>query len=383
MTRAFAVIAGGGTAGHTVPAIAIGQALVARGHGADSVHFVGSRRGVEAQMVPAAGFSITLLPGRGIRRSLSPANVASLLGLSAAAVGALWVVARRRPRVVVSVGGYAGLPAALAAVVWRRPLVLAESNAVPGAANRVVARFATSAAVAFEGTDLARSVVTGNPVRPEILSVERSAGARAEARRTLGLPEDRAVVAVFGGSLGSRRVNTAVRGLVERWAARSDVAVRHAVGRRDWSAYAAEDAEDAEVAEAEAEAEAGEAHRLVYQAVEYEDRMDLVYASADVVVCRAGGSSCAELTVMGLPALLVPLPGAPGDHQTANARALALGGAAVVIPDAELDGDRLAVELDALLTRPQALQAMAERSAALGRPDAADGVAALVEAAAG
>lgn len=370
------MIAGGGTAGHTVPAIAIGRALVARGHGPDSIHFVGSRRGVEARLVPDAGFAITLLPGRGIQRSLSPANLGAAFGLSVAGARALWLVARRRPRVVVSVGGYAGLPAALAAVVLRRPLVLAESNAVPGAANRVVSRFAASAAVAFEGTDLARAVVTGNPVRTEILTVERSAEARAEARRALGLPGARAVVAVFGGSLGSRRINDAVRGLVERWGARSDVAVRHVVGRRDWPAHAAVPTDGHPGGD-------GADDGLVYQAVEYEDRMELVYAAADVAVCRAGGSSCAELTVVGLPAVLVPLPGAPGDHQTANAQALARAGAAVVIADAELDADRLAAELDALLADPEARRAMAERSAALGRPDAADRVAALVEASAG
>jgi UDP-N-acetylglucosamine:LPS N-acetylglucosamine transferase len=274
---------------------------------------------------------------------------------------------------VVSVGGYAGLPAAIAAVALRRPLVLAESNAVAGAANRVVSRFAASAAVAFEGTDLARAVVTGNPVRPEILAVRRSAEARTEARRALGLPGGRTVVAAFGGSLGSQRINDAVRGLVHRWAERSDLAVRHAVGRRDWPAFAADPPPGGGGSEAGAEG-------LVYQAVEYEDRMDLVYAAADVAVCRAGGSSCAELTVVGLAAVLVPLPRAPGDHQTANARALARAGAAVVIPDAELDADRLAAELDALLTAPGSLLAMAERSAALGRPDAADRVAALVEA---
>jgi UDP-N-acetylglucosamine--N-acetylmuramyl-(pentapeptide) pyrophosphoryl-undecaprenol N-acetylglucosamine transferase len=274
-------------------------------------------------------------------------------------------VARRRPAVVVALGGYASVPCAFAAVALRVPLVVCEQNAVPGAANRSLARFARAAAVSFPGTDLPRARVTGNPVRPEILAVDRRRD-RDEARAALGLPPDRRVVAAFGGSLGARRINLAVVAALQRWADRGDLAVRHVVGRRDWTlvAEAAPDLSDA---------------ALVYAPVEYEDRMDLVLAAADVAVCRAGATTVAELAVVGLPSVLVPLPGAPGDHQTANARHLVDAGAAVLVADAELEGDRLAGEVDALLSDPEALERMSRAAAAFARRDAAEAVAVLVE----
>ena len=363
---AWAVIAGGGTAGHVVPALAVGRALVQRGHPAASVHFVGSRRGIESRLVPAAGFPLTLLPGRGIARRLTPANVGAAAGLVVAMGRAVALVARGRPAVVLSVGGYAGLPCALAAAALRVPLVLHEQNAVPGAANRVSGRFARESAVSFEGTQLPRATVTGNPVRPEILAVDRSPTGRAAARRALGLPDDATVVLAFGGSLGARRINQAVAELARRWRERSGLAVRHAVGERDWP----------ELQAALPEPRPG---GLVYQPVRYEERMDLAYAAADLVVSRAGGSSVAELAAVGLPAVLVPLPIAPNDHQTANARALVEGGAAVLVPDRELDADRLAGEIDRLIADPARLPIMAAAAARAGRRDAAERVADVVE----
>lgn len=355
------LLAGGGTAGHTVPAIAVGRALVASGVDAEDIRFVGSRRGSEGRLVADAGFAITLLPGRGIQRRLTPANLGAVVGLGAAFLQALGLVLRSRPQAVLSVGGYAGLPVALAASLLRRPLVLAEANAVPGAANRVVARFARAAAVSFPGTPLPRAVLTGNPVRPEVLAIDRSPAGRAAAGEALGLPAGRVVVGVSGGSLGARKVNAAVRGLAERWAERSDVAIHHAVGRRDWPTF-----------------EAPRPSALHYRAVEYEDRMDLVLAAADLWVGRAGGSTCAELGVAGVPSVLVPLPNAPGDHQSANARAMADAGAAVVLPDAECDPGRLAEVLGPLVVNAERRTEMASAAAAVGRRDAADRVAALL-----
>ena len=371
--RTDVLLAGGGTAGHVVPALAVAGALVARGHPPGALHFVGSARGQEARLVPEAGFSVTLLPGRGIARRLSRRavvdNLGAVAGLARAVVRATAVVARRRPAVVLSVGGYASVPAAAAAVLFRRPLVLHEQNAVPGSANRLFGRFARASAVSFEGTALPRAVVTGNPVRPEIRALDRSPAGVAAARAALGLPAGPVVVvAVVGGSLGSRRINQAVFELVRAWSDRADVAVRHAVGARDWAAV-------------QATLPRPPAGGLTYQPVEYEHRMPLLLAAADVVVCRSGGS-VAELAAAGLPSVLVPLPGAPGDHQTANAAALAGAGAAVVLPDAELTGGRLAAELGPLVGGPGAAarrSVMAAAAAVLGRPDAADRVADLLE----
>ena len=347
------------------PGIEIARALVARGHPPESIHFVGSSRGIEARLVPAAGFGLTLLPGRGIVRRLSAENLAAAVGITRAAARAVGLVRRHRPAVVVALGGYASVPCAVAAVALRVPLVVVEQNAVPGAANRLVARFARASAVSFPGTDLPRAEVTGNPVRPEILAVDRASG-RDPARATLGLPADRRVVGAFGGSLGARRINLAVVDALRVWADRADLAVRHVVGERDW---------DLVSAALPTLPEGG----VVYQQVRYEERMDLLMTAVDLLVGRAGGTTVAELAAVGLPAVLVPLPIAPGDHQTANGRALERAGAAVVVPDAELDGPRLVAEVDQLLGDPRRLEAMAAAAAGCARHDAADRVAALVE----
>lgn len=364
--RVWALVAGGGTAGHVLPAVAAAQALVARGRPAATIHFVGSSRGPEATLVPEAGHTITLLPGRGIARRLTPDNLGAVAGLLRAMARALVLTARRRPAVVLSVGGYASVPCAAAAVALRVPLVLHEQNAVPGLANRLAGRFARASAVSFEGTPLPRAVLTGNPVRAEVAAVDRSPAGRTAARLALGLASDAAVIAVFGGSLGARRINEATFGLVEAWNDRSGVAVCHAVGARDWAGVAGR-------------LPAPPAGGLRYEPVEYEHRMPLLYAAADIVVGRAGGTTVAELAAAGVPAVLVPLPGAPNDHQTANAMALVRAGAAVVVPDGDLTAARLKDELEALLVDPGRLAAMGEAGRRIARPDAADRVADLVE----
>ncbi|MEQ8716042.1 MAG: undecaprenyldiphospho-muramoylpentapeptide beta-N-acetylglucosaminyltransferase [Acidimicrobiales bacterium] len=359
----WAVVAGGGTAGHVFPGIAIGRALVAAGHPPESIHFVGSRRGVDSDLVPAAGFDLTVLPGRGIRRRLTFDNVAAITGLARGLWQAHRLLGRLRPRVVISLGGYASVPCAVAALLRRIPVVVAEQNAVPGAANRLVARWARACAVSFAGTDLPRSVLTGNPVREEILAVDRSAG-RAAARTRLEVPVDRHLIVVFGGSLGARRVNRATVDACRILAGRGDLAVRHIVGDRDWE----------EVAESVVDEGA-----LTRRLVRFENDMASVFAAADLVVCRAGATSVAELTVTGTPSVLVPLPGAPGDHQSANARAVERTGGAVVVPDEELDGPRLAELITTLLGDPDRLATMGAAAASMAHRDAAAAVARLAE----
>jgi UDP-N-acetylglucosamine--N-acetylmuramyl-(pentapeptide) pyrophosphoryl-undecaprenol N-acetylglucosamine transferase len=361
----FAVIAGGGTAGHVLPGLAVARALVGRGHPAESIHVVGSERGIENRLVREEGLPFTALPGRGIQRRLTLANVGAVLGLVAGVVKGVALVRRLRPRVVVVLGGYASVPCTVGAVLWRVPIVVMEQNARAGAANRLAGRFARASAVPFATTDLPRAILTGNPVRPEILSVARPAAVPA-ARAALDLPVDRTVVAVFSGSLGARRINEAVRDAMASWADRRDLAVRHVIGSRDW---------DAITGSLPALPPGG----LHYQPVRYEDRMDLLLAAADVAVCRAGGTTVAELAEVGLGAILVPLPVAPRDHQTANADALVRAGAAIRIPDGELDGPGLVATLDPLLADPGRLAAMGRAAATLGRPDAAERVADLVE----
>ena len=370
------MVAGGGTGGHIVPSLQIARALVERGHPADSVELYGSRRGQEAATWPTLEFPYTLLAGRGLRRSLRPsawwANAGAVAGLAWACLNALGSFLRRRPRIVVVVGGYASFPAGLAAVVTRVPLVCMNTDAVPGAVNHLLGRFAVANAVAFAGTDLPRSHVTGTPVWPELATLDRSPEGRASSRIALGLPPDRQTVACAGGSLGARQVNRAVADLAALWAADGDRSLYHVTGRRDFDCFAPEEA-------AGGKAGGEKADPLRYRVVPYEDRMPDFYNAADVCVVRAGAMTVAELLVSGVPALLVPLPGAPRDHQTRNAEALVGMGAAVQIPDRDCDGRRLAHELDALLADPERLRAMRDAARQNAHPDAAARVAELVD----
>jgi UDP-N-acetylglucosamine:LPS N-acetylglucosamine transferase len=285
-----------------------------------------------------------------------------------AGVLALALVARRRPAVVVAMGGYGCVPVAVAAAVLGVPVVLVNLDAVPGAASRLVGRFARAAAVAFAGTPLRHAVVTGAPVRPEIVAAAHpDAAARSLAREALDLPPDRFVVGAVGGSLGAKTINEAALALARLWLDRGDVAIYHVVGRRDahWAAEAAP---------------AAHPGGLVYRQVPYQDRMDLFYRAVDVMVSRAGAATVAELTVVGVPAVLVPLPGAPGDHQTANAGRVAAAGGAVVVPDPQCDGERLAAEIDALRSPPERLAEMGRAAGSLGRADAVAAIVAVIEA---
>lgn len=363
MTRsAVAIVTGGGTAGHVLPALAIAEALVAEGHERSDVHYVGSERGIEARLVPPTGFPMVLLPGRGIQRRLTLANLSAIWGLLVAAGRALTLVRRLRPSVVVAVGGYASLAVGLAAVVWRVPLVVAEQNAAPGAANRLLARFARASAVSFEGTPLPRAVVTGNPVRPEVAAVDPDRD-REQARHVFGVGEGRRLLLVFGGSLGALRINQAVLGALPAWRHRADLSVHHVVGARDWEEISA--------------AAPGDLGALEYRAVRYEDDMPAALAAADLAVCRSGSGTCFELAAVGLPAVLVPSPHVTADQQTANAERLVEAGAARLVRDVELDGTRLAREVDDLLDDESGRARMASAARAWARPSAARDIARL------
>ena len=362
MTAADVLISGGGTGGHVFPALALAEELVARGYDRERVRFVGAQRGLEATAVPAAGFAIDLLPGRGLQRGLGPRQLAQNLRTAwdtvVAVARAVRLVRQLRPRVVVGVGGYASVPALVGARLAGVPAVVHEADAHPGLANRIAVRLGARPAVTLPGTPLPGAVVTGNPIRPAIAAVRRA-------------PVTPPLVAVVGGSLGARSLNQAVLGLYDRWRGRSDVTIHHVSGVRDY--------EECRI-RLEALRRPGDA--LGYRLVPFEEHMEAIYTDAALVVSRAGGMT-AELTAVGVPAVLVPLPGAPGDHQTANAEALAAVGAAVVVGDAALDPARLDTELTALLADPDRRRAMGDAARALGRPDATARFADLVEEAAG
>jgi UDP-N-acetylglucosamine--N-acetylmuramyl-(pentapeptide) pyrophosphoryl-undecaprenol N-acetylglucosamine transferase len=315
----FAVVTGGGTAGHVFPAMAVADSLVATGRERAAIHYVGTERGVETTLLPPTGYPHTLLDVVGLQRTLTWRNVAFAPKMLAATARARRLLLRLDPRVVVSVGGYGAMPTVFAARLLHIPIVVVSYDRRPGRANALAARFAAACAVAFPGSSLPRAEMTGAPVRQAVLDVDRAAG-RDAARRALGLPTDRFVVTVTGGSLGSAAINAAVAGYVA--AHRDDVglAVRHVVGRRFIAGVALGDGSTG----------------VLYQVLAFDEELALSYAATDMFVGRGGASTVAEVAAAGVPAVLVPWSGAADDHQTANVRWLADQGAAVQLAEDEL-----------------------------------------------
>lgn len=362
-TRVYAVVTGGGTSGHVVPALAIADALVAAGHDPASIHYVGGRRGVEAEMLPTTRFAFTLLDVVGLQRNLSRRNLAFLPKLFGSVRAARRLLRELRPAVVVNVGGYASFPATWAARRAKIPYVVVSWDHRPGLVSRMLARGAAACAVAGEGSALPHAVVTGAPVRQDMIVLDR-ATTREAARTALGLPTDRFVLAVMCGSLGASAVNDTVTELVERLASRTDLAVYHVVGERflDRAAPARDGTQG-----------------ILYCVIGYEDRMAMLYAAADLMVTRAGAGTMAELATVGVPAIVVPWPGAAENHQLDNARVLSEQGAALLIEQHELTVDRLAAELDRLISSPVELSELAARARTAGEPHRSGELVALIQ----
>jgi UDP-N-acetylglucosamine--N-acetylmuramyl-(pentapeptide) pyrophosphoryl-undecaprenol N-acetylglucosamine transferase len=368
---AFAVITGGGTTGHVMPALAIADALVAAGHRADEIVYIGAKRGIETRLLPRTDYPHHFLEVSGFQRSLSVknliANVRFPFRMMSAVADARRLLKRLRPAVVVNVGGYASFPATRAARALGIPIVVVSYDRVPGRATRVSARYAAACAVAFEGSRLPKARYTGAPVRRDLVTLDRAAQ-RTSARDSLGIPQGRFVVAAFGGSLGSKVLNDAVTGLVEALADRSDLAVRHVVGDRFL---------------AEAAAERSSERGIMYRVIGYEDRMVDVYAAADLMITRAGASTIAELATAGMPSIIIPWAASADDHQSDNARILGEVGAATVIPESELSAARLTEVVRSLIDDPIALAEMAAAAYAAGEMHRSGRLVALIEEVAG
>lgn len=358
------VITGGGTGGHIFPMVAVAQALEASGISATEIRLVGSRRGQERRLLASSRYPVTLLPGRGLRRSFSPEaflkNLGAVAGLTAGLLRAVVSVGLWRPRCVVSVGGYASFPASAAAVFWRRPLVLLELDAASGAAHRAVEKFATKRCAAFP-SESPSTVVTGAPLRDEIVTIDRSPQARATAKShfTPPLAPERTVVVVMTGSLGATSVNNAVVALAAMWSERTDIALLHVTGQRDFAAV---------------ESKKPETNGLDYRVIAFGD-MTSLWSVADVAVCRAGAATLGELTALAIPSVLVPLP-RMNDHQMKNALVLQRAGATVIVPDAECTAASLEAAISSVCG--ENYQAMSNAAASLGHLHAAAAIAAVV-----
>jgi UDP-N-acetylglucosamine--N-acetylmuramyl-(pentapeptide) pyrophosphoryl-undecaprenol N-acetylglucosamine transferase len=318
--------------------------------------FVGSRRGIEAQAVPEVGFRLRTIVTRGFPRRAWWRWPVALAANAIGFVQALWVVASERPDVVLGTGGYVSGPVALAARVMGRPLLLQEQNSIPGLSNRWLARIAdevhlsfTESRAYFHRKDHLK--ITGNPVRSYILS-----GDRATAMREFGLSEGKPTVFVFGGSRGAHRINEAGLDAMRRLKGRVDVQFILQTGREDF----------------ESAKKTVEAEQLPARVVPFLRQIHLAYAAADLVVCRSGAMTLAEIAVCGTPAILIPYPYAAHNHQEVNALNLVERGAAAMILDRELSGERLAQSVAHLIADRQLLRRMSANARTFARPDAAE-----------
>lgn len=347
-------MAGGGTGGHVVPLLAVARQLKARGH---ECVFIGTRSGFEAKLVPGTGFPLEFIEIGGLNRVGLVQVTRTLTQLPLSILKASGLLGRLQAGVIFSMGGYVAGPVVLAGL-WRRlPIVVMEPNALPGLSNRYVARFVTRALLNFPEAARffppGRSTITGLPVRPEFFAV------RPKARETT------LTVLITGGSEGSRPLNEAA---LQSWnyfrEAAFPVRFIHQTGSADCAALAKRFAESG----------------IEGHVVPYIEDMPAAFASADLVIARAGAGSLAELAAAGKPAVLVPLPGATDEHQLRNAEAFSKAGAARLVLDNEMDGGRLFEEVSKLSSQPAVLKRMGDQARKLSHPEAALQAAGIVEA---
>jgi UDP-N-acetylglucosamine--N-acetylmuramyl-(pentapeptide) pyrophosphoryl-undecaprenol N-acetylglucosamine transferase len=355
------LLAGGGTAGHTSPLLATADALRRR-HPDLEITCLGTARGLETTLIPAAGYPLELVSPVPLSRRVDADLFRTPARLRASVREAVAVLDRVRPDVVVGFGGYVSVPAYLAARRRRLPLVVHEGNALAGVANKLGARMTRYVATSFPGTRLPHAVCTGLPIRRMIATLDR-ASLRAEGRAGFGLDPDLPTLLVTGGSQGALRLNTSVAACADAFA-EAGVQVLHVAGPKG------------EVAVTRTQ---GEPPYVVQQ---YVDRMDLAYAAADAVVCRAGSNTVTEVAGVGLPAVFVPLPIGNGE-QALNARPVVDAGGALLVADAAFTPEWVRAQVPALLRDPARLEAMSRAAAGVMPLDGDEKLADLVEAAAG
>ena len=352
------LIAGGGTGGHVIPALAIAREL--REQFAAQVLFVGTARGIETRLVPSAGFDLRLIEVGALKRVSVTTRLRTALALPRAVLVSGRIVDEFRPDVALGVGGYASGPTMLAAAFRNVPTLVFEPNVVPGFANRIVAPMVNLAAVHFEETShyFRRVVVTGVPVRREFSCVPPLTAA----------DRDRPTLLVFGGSQGASTLN---RIMIESLARLSEqvpgIHIIHQTGEREYN--------QAQAAYLRTGISA-EVHPFI-------DDMPGAFAQADLLLCRSGASTVAEVTAAGRPAVFVPFPKAADDHQTRNAEALVRAGAAELIEETDLNSGRLVATVKSLLEDRQRLTDMAHAASQLSHPNAAAEIAGLVARLAG
>lgn len=362
------IISGGGTGGHIYPAITIARE-VGRLAGNCEILFVGTKQGLEADIVPKEGFAFTTIEVRGLERRLSWQNIRTL----AATVKSVWassqIIKKFKPDVVIGTGGYVCGPVLLAASLLKIPTIIQEQNVIPGITNKILARFVDKIALGYEEAanhfpkgKPEQIVVTGNPIRPEVMSA-----ARGENMSELGLDPNKLTLLVVGGSRGARSINNAMLGVYKYFKGSKRVQILHVTGQSEYNSIVGNIKQLG--------IDLSCAGNIIIKPYLY--NMPAALAAADLAIFRAGAVGLAELTACGIPAILIPYPYAAENHQEYNARALEKHGAAVVIADKELTDTRLLETITRLLDDSDKLSSMAKKSKELGRPQAAETIARL------
>jgi UDP-N-acetylglucosamine--N-acetylmuramyl-(pentapeptide) pyrophosphoryl-undecaprenol N-acetylglucosamine transferase len=363
-----AILAGGGTGGHVIPALAIANQLK-KSYGAE-VLFIGTARGIENRLVPAAGYPLQLVRVGALKNVSLVTRLKTTFDLPRAVWDAGRMLNEFAPDVVIGVGGYASGPAMLAAVMKHIPTLAFEPNVVPGFANRVVARFVSAAAVHFEETAkyFRHAEVTGVPVRQAFFEIAADGRKSKPPLLAQNAREKWGTLLVFGGSQGAHAINEAmIRCLPVLLREAPGIHIIHQTGERDYNDALAAYRELGDAAE-------------VFKFIE---DMPAAFARADLVVCRSGASTVAEIAAAGKPAVFVPFPRAADDHQRVNAEALARAGAAVVVEESKLEGVWLAETIATLLQDSHRLHTMSNAARSLAHPNAALDIAAMAARVAG
>ena len=372
----YAVITGGATSGHVVPALSIIELLVEAGHPRETLMYVGSDRGVETTLVPQTGIQCVFLGADGLQRGLSFAkikrNLRMLPTMMRATQLATQVLVQHRPRVVVSVGGYVSAPICRAARHLKIPVVTCSYDSKPGMATKMQARYAVAVAVAQMPSALRRAQLTGAPVRADLRRLDRDAS-RAESRKRLGFSADTKLVVVMGGSLGSAVLNSATESLVAQMGGPSfpHVALLHIAGSRYMDGLQL----------------ASEMRRpdgsLMYQRIAYSENMNDIYAAADLVVARAGASTVAEIATVGIASVLIPWKDAAENHQLTNAKTLSDQGGAVLLEESRLTNEVFAQQIVGLLTDDAMRSQISQTARKLGDVHRNCSIALVIDTAAG
>lgn len=362
------IISGGGTGGHIYPAITIARE-VAKLTDNCRILFVGTKQGLEADIIPKEGFDFSTIEVRGLERRISWQNIRTLLSTAGSIWSSAKIIKRFKPDVVIGTGGYVCGPVLLAASLLNIPTMIQEQNVIPGITNKILSRFVDKIAVGYQEAEQyfgrykpEQIVFTGNPIRPEVMSA-----ARTEGKAVLGLDPDKLTLLVVGGSRGARSINNAMFEVYKHFNKSSRIQILHVTGQSEYNSIVGNIKQSGiDIS--------GDGNIIIKP---YLYNMPLALAAADLAIFRAGAVGLAELTARGIPAILIPYPYAAENHQEFNARVLEAYGAAKVLPDKELTGVKLVTTIENLIDNPAVLLDMAGKSRGLGRPQAAEAIARL------